>query len=184
MPLWGKTDVAGSKPKHLSTADEAKVVFVDVEEASNPANRLKGIKTPGWTLFDTYEDSGGNVRYKVEPLVSLSVAASDSGDGSDDAVVGDVNLRITTQPAKVTVDEGDNAVFTVVVADPSGATPSYQWQVKAVGSSTYANVTGETTDTLTITTTLADSGNKYRVLVLSTDTTASVTSKVVTLTVN
>lgn len=80
MPLWGKTDDANSAPKYLSTADAENAYFVDVTEAAVASNRAKGLQTPGWNLYNTYTDTNGNTRHKVEVLVPMKVTASDAGD--------------------------------------------------------------------------------------------------------
>jgi hypothetical protein len=59
-------------PKYL-TVEQAteEAVFVTTDEAQDANNRLMGVKTPGWNLFNTYTDSEGNTRYKVETLVAM-----------------------------------------------------------------------------------------------------------------
>lgn len=65
--------------------------------------------------------------------------------------------------------------FTRTNAVSAGITASYQWQVKAAGSSTWSNVAtgtgGTTTSYTTAALTVADSGNSYRIV--STDTNSS-----------
>src|SRR5262249_458674 len=68
---------------------------------------------------------------------------------------------ITTQPTNQSGTVGQMATFT---ATASGSpTPTVQWQVLASGSSTWSDITGATSTTLTLNTvTLAMSGNQYR----------------------
>ncbi|PYT45925.1 MAG: hypothetical protein DMG45_00620, partial [Acidobacteria bacterium] len=82
---------------------------------------------------------------------------------------------ITTQPANQTVTAGQTATFAVVAA---GTAPlGYQWQKNGV------NITGATSASYTTaTTTTADSGSTFRVVV--TNTAGTVTSSAATLTVN
>lgn len=88
MPLWGDTDDANSVPKFLSdSADVTRlgqsddhVFFVDTDEAQVEANRAKGLQTPGWNLYDTYVDSDGVTRNKVEVLVPMKRTAVEAGD--------------------------------------------------------------------------------------------------------
>lgn len=181
MPLWGLTDQESSKPKYLSTADKAKTVFVDKEEAQSDANRVVGLKTPGWNIQNTKIDSQGNVRHFNECLVAVSVAAAGAGDNDS---LGTENLTITTHPANVTVDAPDPATFTVVSSD---ALSTYKWQVRP-GSGSYvdvsgANYTGGTTDTLGIVDSTGLDNYKFRCVVTSNTGNTSVTSKVATLTV-
>lgn len=79
MALWSNTDDEASKPKYLSdtlrndqtVTDKDAVAGIDVSEATNSANRLKGIKTPGWTKHRSYTDTNGSVRNKTEVLVAF-----------------------------------------------------------------------------------------------------------------
>lgn len=97
MALWGKTDAAGSVPKYLETDvnntnkshDADNAVFVDLTEAGVAANRARGIKTPGWNLYNTYSTADGRTRHIVEPLVTMKVSAGDAGDQADDAIAAD-----------------------------------------------------------------------------------------------
>lgn len=92
MPLWGRQDTndGASKPKFLTSAEKQNVYGVDAsasrEEAMLGENRAKGIDTPGWVKYVTYEDAQGNTRHKTEVLVAMS---SITGDASDDSVVAD-----------------------------------------------------------------------------------------------
>ena len=62
MAQWGKTDTAADAPKWLSddanmtnkSNDKDNAIFVDTTEAAVAGNRAKGIKTPGWNLYNTY----------------------------------------------------------------------------------------------------------------------------------
>jgi len=96
---------------------------------------------------------------------------------------------ITTQPANTSATSGQNAAFTVVVADDPA--PTYRWQSSQWQSSTssyvWTDIAGNstaTTDTLTLTSvTTAISGTQYRCIV-TTSTGGSLTSNAATLTVN
>lgn len=55
-------------------------------EAQMSDNRARGLKTPGWVRYFTYQDSEGNTRHKVETLVAMGTIA---GDAADDAVLSD-----------------------------------------------------------------------------------------------
>ena len=104
MAQWGKTDTAADAPKYLESDannsnkshDADNAVFVDLTEAGIAANRAKGLKTPGWNLYNTYATADGRTRNIVEPLVAMkvtTVAAGDlgiTGDTADeDAIVAD-----------------------------------------------------------------------------------------------
>ena len=206
MSLWGKTDALASAPKFLSAdananrnIDKDNAFFVDTTEAAVPANRAKGIKTPGWVL---YKEFGAGRKY-VETLVSMKVAAGtppgDAGvtnnTATEDATVADRRLTISVQPANISVVAGTTAAFSVTAAAVPTSALSYQWQVQQSGTGAWANVpngTGGTTATYTTPATVVSvtppdttngtNGDKYRVIV-STDGVANVTSNAATLTV-
>lgn len=70
-------------------------------------------------------------------------------------------IEISAQPASKSVVEGTATTFTVTATGGTG----YQWQLCAVGSASYQDISGATTSTLSLTTadvTLAASGNVYR----------------------
>lgn len=96
MALWGKTDTRADAPKYLSSdanatpqTDIDNAFFVDTTEASLPANRAKGIKTPGWNLVQDI----GNGRLRVETLVPMRVSAVSAGDAG---VTGNTTIEDTT----------------------------------------------------------------------------------------
>jgi len=102
MALWGKTDALASVPTWLEadsnntnkSNDQDNAIFVDTTEAGVAANRAKGIKTPGWNLYNTYTTAEGNTRHIVESLVTMKVTAGDAGDlgvtgAGDDSIVAD-----------------------------------------------------------------------------------------------
>lgn len=85
----------------------------------------------GWVLRKA--GSGGRAG-RVQTEVLVAGGSYFSNDASDDAVIPDYTLTITTQPSDATANTTDSeeATFTVVAASqPSGATLSYAW--------TYAN---------------------------------------------
>lgn len=183
MPLWGKTDASGSKPKYLSTADAANAVFVSKEEAVLKTNKDKGILGAGWWLVKEFTGSDGKPRYKSELLVAMSVANATSGDAADDAKVADVEVTITVsaQPANQTTSSG-GATFSVTASASSG-TMTYQWQKKAASATRFANVSGATSASLALTgQTSAADGDQYRVVLGTSSGAVKVTSDAATLT--
>lgn len=186
MALWGKTDATASKPKYLNadampSADSDNAYFVDLTEAGVAANRAKGIVTPGWNLVQDI----GNGRTRVETLVAMKVSAADAGDTiGDDAIIADFTINITTQPVDTEAAGGANAVLSVVAATvPTGGTLAYQWQLSDDNGATWADITGETADEITITSVDPEyvDGNQFRVIVSGSG--ASVTSDAAVLTV-
>jgi hypothetical protein len=111
MPLWGKTDSAGDKPKWATTLQNMdtagrQIIFVDNTEASLAVNRARGFNAPGWWAYYTVEQSDGTLRYRgQELLVAISQTALAAGDQADDAVAADAAptpITISSQPANQT----------------------------------------------------------------------------------
>ena len=102
------------------------------------------------------------------------------GGGSDDAAPP-VAPTISAQPADSQLTQGGNAQFQVN-ATVDGVTLRYQWQRSNDGGTTWADIAGATTATLSLTGVApADSGAKFRVVI--TGNGPSTTSSAATLTV-
>ena len=179
MPLWGKTDASGSKPKYLLAADAANAVFVSREEALLKTNKDKGITGAGWWLVKQFDDADGKPRYKTELLVAMSVANAISGDANDDAIAADVEITLTisAQPANQTTVAGAATFGITATVAPTG-TVTYQWQKKAAGNGArWANIAGATNATYAVSgATSANTGDQYRAVLNSTSGAAAVTS--------
>ena len=89
-------------------------------------------------------------------------------------------VAISTQPLATEVCAGLNASYSV---NASGAGLSYQWQVSTNGGSSFTNIAGATSTTLTLSAvTVSMNGNIYRAVL--TGTCNSITSVAASLTVN
>jgi hypothetical protein len=67
---------------------------------------------------------------------------------------------ITTQPSSATVNAGHAATFTAAASgNPS---PDVQWQVSTNGGSTFSNISGATSATLSFTASSSQTGNEYQ----------------------
>jgi len=99
---------------------------------------------------------------------NLTITATSAADGSKIATASILLSPpappvITQQPANVSVDAGQNAVFDVEALGPG---LSYQWQSMAPGASTFTNIAGETQHfTITPVTTVADNGTQFQVVI-------------------
>lgn len=183
MPLWSNTDVEGSKPVYLSAADKANTVFVSVEEAQLETNKKKGLTGAGWWIHKEYTDSSGDTRYKSECVVAMGTPNAVSGDAADDAIVPDIEVTVTidTQPTNQVTSLG-TATFTVV-ATPSSGSATYQWQRRAVNTTRWVNVPGETASSIVLAgQTANESGDSYRVVVGTDSGAVKVNSTAATLT--
>ena len=67
---------------------------------------------------------------------------------------------VTTSPTDVNAVAGDQASFSA--AATGYPAPTVQWQVSTDGGTTYVDVPGATSDTLSFTSDLSQSGNRYR----------------------
>ena len=117
-------------------------------------------------------------RYRVRVSNSLGSVTSSAALLTVTAVV--VAPAITMQPADQTVTTPATATFNVTA---TGSTLSYQWQVSSDGGVTFGPVPGgpNATSLAVINTTLAQSGQRYRVVV--SNSAGSVTSSSALLTV-
>ena len=140
----------------------------------------------GWVLRTV---GSGNRAGRVmnETLVAMKTIAQ---DGSDDTVIPDYKLSITTQPANASGNSTNNDIttFTVAAASiPTGATITYKWQ--KWGGSSFANITdagaysNSATATLSVLANTASNGEIYRVQVGATGAANVVsTNAVITIT--
>ncbi len=92
------------------------------------------------------------------------------------------SLAITSNPSNVTVNEGNNATFTVAA---NGSGLSYQWQASSDSGSTWkdSSLSGNQTASLTVSALYSRNGYRFRCVVTDTYGT-SVTSNAASLTVN
>jgi hypothetical protein len=185
MALWGNTDVEGSKPKWIATADLPFTFFVDETEAQKKTNHDKGINGAGWWDIREYKDSSGASRYKTILLVAMTTPFAVSGDASDDDTVADVEVAITigTQPTTQAITLGAATFSVSATVAPSG-TVTYQWQKALAAANTkFANVIGQTAASIILAgQTVANTGDRYRVVISSTSGAVKVNSNAVSLT--
>jgi|CXWL01.1.fsa_nt_gi uncharacterized repeat protein (TIGR01451 family) len=90
------------------------------------------------------------------------------------------SVAVTTEPAANTaVCQGRSASFNVVA---TGAITGYQWQVSSDGGTTFNNVVGATTATLTLANvTLAQNANRYRCIITGNCNTVNSNNAVLTV---
>ena len=132
MSLWGNKDQANNTPAHLSAENKGKVYFVDQTEAGVDTNREKGLKTPGWNLYDTHEAAGGATRHRVETLVSLKETAAIAGDSGAAVVLATAMVANT----EYTIVDAGNTDFTAVGAANSGIGTTFTANGAATGTGT------------------------------------------------
>ena len=167
-----------------SAGRSTKVYGVDEFEAQTQAETVGTkykLSHSGWVGIHTYMDADGNLRVKSEVLVAMSGISSNTaatysapGDASDDTVLPDRLIVISSQPTSVGIATTGTGTFRVTATATPSAALTYQWQVSANSGSSYSNASGGiysggTTATLTLTNpTLSINNNLYRVSIAST----------------
>lgn len=137
---------------------------------------IAGATASSYTTAATVAGDNSN-QYRV-------VATNGSGSTASNIATLTVNLPaapgFTTQPADVTITEGQNAQFTVVVTGTP--TPTLQWQVSTNSGSIWGNINGETGTTYTaVAPALANNGRQFRAVASNSE--GSVNSNAAVLTV-
>lgn len=123
----------------------------------------------GWILRTA--GSGGRAG-RVTHEVLVAGGYTFTSDASDDAVLPDYVLRITTQPTATSANttDSENATFTVVGASkPAGATLAYAWTyANGDAIATNANVGPTNTATLTVNSAVQTTNASFKVVVSTT----------------
>lgn len=179
-------DAAATAVYHGAMYSDGTIYFVDREESTLVENRARGLTSPGWWLYTTYQDNAGNTRHKAELLVAVDVTAADAGDADDDIVVIDRGIFVTVAQNVVTIDDGGTGALAATASSKPAASLNLRWQIN---NGTWTDVTasaiysGVTTNTLTITAPdYSLNGKQYRLKASATGFT-TVYSAPITLTV-
>jgi hypothetical protein len=111
-----------------------------------------------------------------------AVFTSSAGSATTSAATLTVNVApsVTTQPSSQTVNAGQTASFTAAAS--GSPPPTVQWQLSTNGGSTWSNISSATANTYTFTTTVSQTGYRYRAVF--TNSTGSATTSAATLTVH
>ncbi len=119
-----------------------------------------------------------NTDYYAKCVQTANGISCESLKSANVTVVVNSAISIVTQPTNLSICSGGNNILTIVA---TGSFPTYQWQVST--GSTFTNITGETSSTLTISNaTVSMNGYRYRCLV-SGSCTSAITSSEAVLTV-
>jgi hypothetical protein len=123
-------------------------------------------------------------------MTEVLVAGGIGTDASDDVVMPDYIIRVTTQPVNTTINATTNVnntgvIFTVAATQPTGGSITYLWQANTGSGfvNAAAGTTGNTTANLTVFANTFSTGAQFRALLQVTGA-ANVTTSVATLTVN
>ncbi len=159
--------VTGTSPQYQwQVSTNNGTIFTDVTGATTATLNLPAVTTAM---------NGNQYRLKLTGTCTPTAIFSSAATLTVNALVA-----VATQPSAVILCAGADAVFTV---GATGAGLTYQWQVSTNGGTSYSNIAGAASSTLTVAaTTVAQNGNMYRVVLNGTCN--SITSSSVLLTVN
>ncbi len=174
-------------------------VSVTVNEGFGAVFEAAAAGFPAPSVQWQLSSDGGASWSAIEGATSskLTIAAATTAESGDqyravfanaagEAVTGAATLTvhapptITEQPASMTVEAGQTAVFQVSATGQP--TPTVQWEVSKNAGSTWAPITGATDEQLTIASAAVSEGG-YEFRAVFTNVAGSTTSAVVTLTV-
>jgi hypothetical protein len=167
---------AGNVNNHIMGAQA--LYFVDSVEAVQPLTRAKGIKNPGWWLYNSHSNADGSTGQSAECIVAMNGSDTDlvpatTGDQADDTVAAD-GIVIGTQPTAITgASTPYTGTFSVVATVAPSVSLTYQWQRSTDAGVTFANITNggvfSTATTATLNLTAAAkatyNGNQFRCVV-------------------
>jgi hypothetical protein len=144
------------------------VTFANITGATNTSLSLNGLTTlqnnNKYRLIAT-----GNACSNVDTSVSVTLTVSD-------------NAIVTLQPSNVSECPSQNVVFSTTAV---GTGITYQWQVSTNGGTSFTNINGQTSATLTLNTiTSSMNNNQYRAMINSQCNAVGIYSNPATLTVN
>jgi hypothetical protein len=142
--------------------------------ASLPADYTFVAGDNGVHIFSVTLNTGGDQTVTVTDIVTSSAT------GTSGTIAVNTPPVVTTNPTNVALAAGKTATFT---AAASGfPTPTVQWQVSTNGGSTFSNISGATSTTLTLTSVpLAANGNEYRAVFTNSVNSANTTAATLTV---
>ena len=171
-----------------SNATYAQSTSVTLTLSSVGATEMCISNTNSCTSWEPYATSKSWTLTSTDGNKTVYVWYKDNANNITDSVSDSITLDstgpvISTQPSNSSVTVGNNATFKVVTSSSDGVT--YQWQYRSSSSGTWSNAsdTGNTTNTLTVSTTMSKSGYQFR-CILTDAAGNTTTSNTVTLTVN
>ena len=142
----------------------------DYIEIDSDGDGCNDVRESGFTQSTTrtgeLQGTGYNTSGRVTGNTNGYTTPADANtNGTFDYREAGAAPTITAQPQNQSVSVGNNATFSVTA---TGVSLTYQWQVSTNGGSSYANISGATNATLTVTNAASSqNGNRYRVVVSS-----------------
>ena len=168
---------AGQAATFTATASGTPAPTVQWQVSTNGGTSfsdLAGASSTTLSLTNTTASMNGNQYH--------AVFTNASGNVTTAAATLTVNFAptITLQPSNQTVTAGQAATFTAAAS--GSPAPTVQWQVSTNGGTSFSDLAGANSTTLTFTTALPMSGNQYHAVF--TNASGNITTTAATLTVN
>ena len=188
------TPLASLSQTLLTVAGQKYLLSLWLNSSANPASGHQttpnefSVSWNGGTIYD--KSNIGNVGWANLQFVVTATSTStvlQFGGRDDPFYLGldDVSAipvfapTISTQPANLTILSGSNAIFNVTAG---GSTPlAYHWRKNGTNISNGGNISGATTNVLTLTAVTTNNAGNYSLVI--TNAYGSITSAVATLTV-
>ncbi len=124
----------------------------------------------------TFVASAGENGYRYRAVFTNSLAVANSSAAT---LTVQYAPTVTLNPSNQTVAPGHSVTFkAAAIGNPM---PTVQWQVSTDGGTTWINITGATSTTLTFTANIGENGNKYRAVFTNIVGTATATAATLTV---
>ncbi|MGJ3648708.1 putative Ig domain-containing protein [Sphingomonas sp. GlSt437] len=151
-----------------------------------PASGASGTFATGGTNSQTVTANGSGVATASTFTAngtggSYNVSATSGSASANFSVTNIAAPTVTTNPTNQSVNEGSTATFTAAAS--GSPTPTVQWQQSTNGGSTFTDISGATSTTLTLNS-VSYSQNNYQYRAVFTNSANSATTTAATLTVN
>lgn len=142
--------------------DDTGAIVQNYSEPNNEAWAAICLDPDGLSFWGLDYGTGKAHRVRLSDgalLDSISAGVECSATGM--AIVGERcrPANVTTNPASASICSGGTATF---ISAATGSSPTVQWQRSTNSGSTWSNVSGATSDTLSVTATYSSNGAQYR----------------------
>lgn len=164
---WTAAPVIVSSPSDQTVDAGASATFTAAATGDPDPTVQWQVSTDGGTTFtDLAGQTSTNLTFVTDSSQNhnqyRAVFTNAAGTATTDAATLTVHFApsVATQPTDQSVAAGSNATF--IAASIGNPTPTVQWQVSTDGGSTFSDLAGATSPTLTFVTAATQNGNRYR----------------------